>query len=76
MKSWRQEVIENENTMEQKINNFTAKNHWYHTAKYKMFTAWKKLIKFRRAFEKLIPTVKVFLSKYLGVHHFIEKFCH
>lgn len=69
MKAWRNEVIENENTYQQKINNRVAYNHFTNKQKYKVLRGWKLSTRFNKAFPLLIKSIKVaisyFLQKYL-----------
>ena len=43
MKAWREEVIENESTAEQRINILTAQNHRKQSLQVKSFRAWKNI---------------------------------
>jgi len=43
MRAWRQEVIDNEHTADQKINNLVAENHRNQAFKVKVFRAWKEI---------------------------------
>lgn len=44
MKSWRNEVIENENTTEQKINILLSQNHRSQVLRVKAFRGWKNIL--------------------------------
>lgn len=65
MKAWRFEVIENENTYQQKINNFAARNHFSNKQKFNAFKGWKLIARFNKGFPLLINSVKVILHSSL-----------
>jgi len=59
MRAWRNEVIENENTFQQKIDRLTAINHFNNHQKYKAFRGWKRILRYLKAFPILIKNTKV-----------------